>query len=94
MPVIVDVLVVLVIIGVAYWLISPMLNRQRTGSSITPSAGGHPSEVESAEAYRNHLAMARWIELQLKDDLVRSSVAADEEERARRLLKDFYGDER
>ncbi len=95
MPVIVDVFVVLVIIGVIFWLISPVLNRQRNpSSSIAPSAGGHPSEVESVEAYRNHLAMARWIELQLKDDLVRSSVAAEEEERARRLLKDFYGDER
>jgi hypothetical protein len=57
-------------------------------------ATGPPAEIESVEAYRNHLAMARWIELQLKDDLVRSSVAEEEQARAKRLLEEFYGDDR
>ena len=38
--------------------------------------------------------MARWIDLQLKDDLVRSSVPEEERVRAKRLLDEFYGDDR
>lgn len=84
------VIMALVIITVAYVIIAPA--RRRTDAAL-PGAG-RPGEIESAEAYRNHLAMARWIELQLKDDLVRTSVPEDEQARARRLLGEFYGDER
>ena len=38
--------------------------------------------------------MARWIDLQLKDDLVRSTVPAEELARAKRLLDEFYGEDR
>jgi hypothetical protein len=43
-------------------------------------------------AYRNHLAMARWIEGRLSDDMVRPLLPAEEQERARGLLSEFYGD--
>ena len=95
MTVIIEVVVGLVIIGLLYSLIAPTLARRREGTqSISGPAAGRPGELESAEAYRNHLSMARWIELQLKDDLVRSSVPEDEQARAKRLLDEFYGDER
>ena len=68
--------------------------RRRATDAITRPARRDAGEIESAEAYRNHLSMARWIELQLKDDLVRSSVPEEEQARAKRLLDEFYGDER
>lgn len=92
MKVIVEVVIVLVIIAIAYALVAPALSRRR--ESAPPVSGGPPHEIESAEAYKNHLSMARWIELQLKDDLVRSSVPEEEQVRAKRLLDEFYGDER
>jgi len=94
MSVIVQVLAVLLVLGFIYSVVSPALNRRLKDSppSVSGRGSGRPVEIESAEAYRNHLSMARWIELQLKDDLVRSSVPADEQAKAKRLLDDFYGD--
>lgn len=77
---------------VAYVIIGP--TRAVAARRSVGAGPGARAEIESAEAYRNHLSMARWIELQLKDDLVRSSVPEDEQARARRLLDEFYGDER
>ena len=72
-----------------------MTNMRAARARSEPIIGaGRRSEIESPEAYRNHLAMARWIELQLKDDLVRSSVEEQEQARAKRLLEEFYGDDR
>ena len=93
MQVVVQVLVVLVIIGFLYSFFAPALARRRDEQAISRAADG-PNAIESAEAYRNHQSMARWIELQLKDDLVRSSVPAEEQAKAKRLLDEFYGDER
>ena len=42
--------------------------------------------------YRNHLAMARWIERQLGDDMVRVTVPRPEQQEAARLLEQFYGE--
>ena len=92
---IVDVIVVVVIIAIIYSFVAPALNRRREDSvAIGQPPAGSRGDIESAEAYRNHLAMARWIDLQLKDDLVRSSVPEDEQARAKRLLDEFYGEDR
>jgi len=85
-------LVVMVIIAGMYILTTMRAARGR--AEPISGAASQRVEIESAEAYKNHLAMARWIELQLKDDLVRSSVDEAEQVRAKRLLEDFYGDER
>ena len=42
--------------------------------------------------YRNHLAMARWIERHLRDDMVAVTIAPAEKDEAARLLQQFYGD--
>ena len=42
--------------------------------------------------YRNHLAMARWIERHLRDDMVAVTIPPPEKEEATRLLQQFYGD--
>lgn len=42
--------------------------------------------------FKNHQDMARWIERAMHDDLVRASLPAAEQERARRLLGEFFGD--
>jgi hypothetical protein len=49
--------------------------------------------AESRDAYRNHQGMARWIERQLNDDMVRVTLTAADQEKARDLLAEFY-DER
>lgn len=40
--------------------------------------------------YRNHLDMARWIERQLRDDMVNVTIPPAERTVAKRLLDDFY----
>jgi hypothetical protein len=88
---VVEVILVLVVIAIIVAYLVPGLGARGRTSQVSPSAA---AEIESAEAYRNHLSMARWIDLQLKDDLVRSSVPADELARAKRLLNEFYGEDR
>ena len=46
----------------------------------------------SPAEFKNHQDMARWIERALHDDLVRASLPATEQDRARRLLGEFFGD--
>jgi hypothetical protein len=48
-----------------------------------------PNAVESPQ-YRNHLAMARWIEHILNDDMVSVTIPADRQGSARKLLDEFY----
>ncbi len=43
--------------------------------------------------FRNHLAMARWIEAMLRDDKVTPTIQSGDIARAKRLLAEFY-DER
>ena len=50
-----------------------------------------PNALDSPR-YRNHLAMARWIESMLRDEMVSCTIAAADQERGRRLLADFYGE--
>jgi len=85
--------VVVMIIMVGMYAMTNMRAARARPEPIIGS-GSQRGEVESAEVYKNHLAMARWIELQLKDDLVRSSVEEQEQVRAKRLLEEFYGDDR
>lgn len=40
--------------------------------------------------YRNHLNMARWIERQLRDDMVNVTIPPAERTEAKKLLEDFY----
>jgi hypothetical protein len=42
--------------------------------------------------YRNHLSMARWMERQLRDDMVQVSIPPPEKAEAQRLLEQFYGE--
>lgn len=46
-------------------------------------------EVDSP-SYINHLAMARWIENTLDDDMIRPIIASDDQQTARKLLAIFY----
>ena len=87
----IEVVFVLVVIAIIVAYLVPGLGSRGRTSQISPRAS---AEIESAEAYKNHLSMARWIDLQLKDDLVRSSVPAEELARAKRLLNEFYGEDR
>jgi hypothetical protein len=62
-------------------------------------AGQHrappPRELlPSSPEYRNHQAMARWIERRLDDEMVRPLLGEADQSEARRLLTDFYGEER
>ena len=42
--------------------------------------------------YRNHLAMARWIEHVLDDDLERACIPEERQVKARHLLSAFYNE--
>jgi flagellar basal body-associated protein FliL len=48
-----------------------------------------PNAVESPQ-FRNHLAMARWIEQATNDDMIRVTIPPDKQQSAKRLLDDFY----
>jgi hypothetical protein len=48
-----------------------------------------PNAVESPQ-FRNHMAMARWIEQAVNDDMVRVTLAAEKQESAKKLLAEFY----
>lgn len=40
--------------------------------------------------YRNHLGMARWIDRQLRDDMVNVTIPPIDRAEARKLLEEFY----
>lgn len=48
-----------------------------------------PNAIDSPQ-YRNHQAMARWIEHILDDDMVSVTIPADRQGSARKLLDEFY----
>jgi hypothetical protein len=48
-----------------------------------------PNAVESPQ-FRNHLAMARWIEQAVNDDMVRVTIPSERQQSAKRLLDEFY----
>lgn len=48
----------------------------------------------AAHGFRNHQHMARWIERQLNDDMVRVVITEEDQELARALLAEFYDDRR
>ena len=50
------------------------------------------SIAATTPADRNHVAMARWIERQLRDDMVRVTIVPDEQKLGESLLVEFYGD--
>lgn len=49
--------------------------------------------LPSAPEYRNHQAMARWIQRRVDDELLRPMLAEADQVEARRLLGEFYGEE-
>jgi hypothetical protein len=49
--------------------------------------------LPSAPEYRNHQGMARWIERRLDDELLRPMFSEADEAEARRLLREFYGED-
>jgi hypothetical protein len=51
-----------------------------------------PNALESP-LYRNHLAMARWIEQILNDEMVRVTIPAERQQAAKRLVDDFFRDQ-
>jgi len=73
----------ILLLGLVCFVVVPcvmVLLRQRPLASKTP-------------VDRNHLAMARWIERQLGDDLVRVTVPEAQRQLAEQLLVEFYGDD-
>ena len=50
--------------------------------------------LPSAPEYRNHQGMARWIERRLDDEMVRPLLGEDVQADGRRLLGEFYGEDR
>ena len=51
------------------------------------------SMATPARADHNHLAMARWVERQMGDDMVRCTISEDQQRLAELLLTEFYGDD-
>ena len=51
------------------------------------------SLATNSPADHNHMAMARWIERQLRDDMVRVTIPPDQQGLAESLLVEFYGDD-
>ena len=49
--------------------------------------------ASSTPVDRNHLAMARWIERQLGDDMVSCTIPEAQQALAASLLTEFFGDE-
>ena len=72
------VLLAAVVLVVVIPLLAVLLRRQ-------PIAATTPAD-------RNHVGMARWIERQLRDDMVRVTIPPDQQDLAESLLVEFYGD--
>lgn len=51
----------------------------------------HRPEVDS-QSYKNHLALARWVEHCLADDMVRPIIPEVKQQSAKKLLAEFYDD--
>jgi hypothetical protein len=49
--------------------------------------------IDDPAVHRNHQAMARWIDARVGDDLVRPLIPEADQERARALLAEFYGED-
>lgn len=57
-----------------------------------PRALSDPARALEPGTHRNHLAMARWIDARIHDDMVRPLLSEPDVERARSLLAEFYGE--
>jgi hypothetical protein len=72
--------VALAVLGVVYLVLMLLqMSRRATWPGDSPQ-------------YRNHLNMARWIERQLRDDMVKVTIPPADHTEARRLLEQFYGE--
>jgi hypothetical protein len=71
----------LLVIGIG--LVAAIALSYRHRQPIRP---GSPAE------FKNHQDMARWIERALHDDLIRVTIPPTEQDRARRLLGEFFGE--
>ena len=72
------VLIVVVLICVGIWVAQTLLKAAKP-------------EVERPE-FQNHQAMARWIELQINNDMVSCTMTPQDIRQARSLLSAFYHD--
>lgn len=75
------VLLVVVIIAVGGWAFVQKLAKASKDTVETPD-------------YRNHLAMARWIEHTLDDEMERVVIPAPRQKTARTLLAEFYREDK
>jgi len=83
------VLVVLAVVGAV--VVTAVLTYLASTQARTPP----PRELlPSSPEYRNHQGMARWIERRLDDEMLRPMFSDAEEAEARRLLREFYGEDR
>jgi len=63
--------------------------------ALAASRGQAAGELTpGSPAFRNHQRMARWIERRLDDDMVRPLLREDDQAEGRRLLDEFYGEDR
>ncbi len=78
---------VLVVVAVVFLLVGTFYAVLAIGRLVRRAAwpGDSPQ-------YRNHLGMARWIERQLRDDMVQVTIPEEEKRAARQLLERFYGE--
>jgi hypothetical protein len=76
---------VALVIGIAV-VVAVARDRAARARGLALPPGAEPA------SYGNHLAMARWIEGRLADDMVRPLLPEAEQDRARGLLSEFYGD--
>ena len=49
--------------------------------------------LDHTAQFRNHQAMARWIDRQLNDEMASASIPPEQRHAARELLAEFYGDD-
>lgn len=67
--------------GLGIYAIGALLDSK--GSSRTQTRRDHHSQ-------KNHLSMARWLDLTVNDDMIRPMIPEDRVEAARKLLAEFY----
>lgn len=74
--------VVLVGLSVLLWTVAGAARRRAIATPLDPTS-----------QFRNHQAMARWIDHQLSDEMASASIPSAERQAGRDLLAEFYGDE-
>ncbi len=81
----------LVVVGVVLLVLYVMLAVRMLQAAKERRQGIRPDSAP--QGFPNHQAMARWIERQIQDDMVRPLLSRDDQAEAVRLLRRFYGEE-